>query len=53
MDFSHERFIITTDLLFFILEHDAQVHSGIIQKLIADFQCNQHRDYLKLILRNP
>ena len=35
------------DLLFrggtlFFLEHDPHVHSGIIQKIIADFYCNQH-----------
>ena len=38
---------------FFFLEHDAQAHSGIIEKIIADFWCNKYFYYLKLILGNP
>ena len=30
----------------------AQANSGVTQKIIAGFQCNQHVHYLKLILGN-
>ena len=45
------RGLLFPRMYFFFLEHDAQVHSGIIQKIIPDFQCNQHLDYFGGSLR--